>query len=371
MKKIYNVLMALRWYHPKIHMGIAKYAGLHNWHLNTTMAFTNEPVYGWQGDGILTQNWTSEFDSFLNSLEAPLVRINEVISDDNLAIGRLAADYFHNLRYRHYAACPLGGVYSLPSRTQYYINRVAELGFECEVFPINGCTNWLERRNILSKCLKDATYPLAVFAADDNQAAEIIETCLTEGIEVPEQVAVLGVRNDPLICESLAVSLSSIENHLEMQGYKAAEVLDYIMRGETTENLSLEIESPYVVTRESSDVIAIQHPEVAQALKFIKDNFQDNIGIDDIVDATAMSKRGLHYAFQQYLGRSIGKELTRVRLDNAVELMDTTDDKLLLIAGRSGFNNIVSFHQAFKQRFNMSPGAYRKMLKQTVKPTEL
>lgn len=362
MKKIYNVLMALNWYHPKIHLGIAKYARQHGWHLNSSMALDNKPPLGWTGDGVITQTGSEVIDSFIDSLKCPTVRLDKVVSDDNQAIGALAATYFYKRKFRNYIACPISSSEAIPLRTTVFIKTVNKYGFDCDLLPINGCSDWVKKREIISFALKTAKYPLAVFAADDNHAAEIIEICLKEGIQIPEQVSILGVRNDSLICESLAVSLSSIENHLEIQGYKAAEVLDSLMRKDG-KFISMEIEKPYIVERKSTDILSHEHPEVVRALTFIAENFSNNISVDDVVDATALSKRGLQYAFSQFLGRSIGKEIMRVKLDNAITLMESTNDKLLKIATLSGFNNIVSFQQAFKQRFSMSPGNYRKTIK--------
>ena len=352
--------MALQWYHPKIHLGIARYASTHNWHLNTSMAFRNIPLRGWKGDAVLTQGTdNSSLNEYFQSLEAPLFFLNRYVRNDDQAIGELAAEYFMEKGFRHFAAF----TYIRPQlhrRIVAYQQRLETAKKSCCLLEAGRSIDWLERQNQILKDVNELPKPVALFCVDDNMAAEVIDACQNHGILVPEEVAVMGVRNDPLICEVTAVPLSSIENQLEVIGYRAAELLDKWLDGEPLPEKPELIGNPKVITRRSTDIVAVEHPQVSRALKFIRNSFSENIGINDIVEATAMSERGLHHAFKEVVGRTIGKELSRIRMLHAEKLLVETDKILMAISSECGFQSVNGFLIAFKKQFGCTPDTLRK-----------
>jgi len=202
--------------------------------------------------------------------------------------------------------------------------------------------------------------PLAVFTGQDNLGATLIEICSRKGIHVPEEISILGVDDIELLCDCLAVPLSSIDTNLEKMGYTAAQQLDRLMRGEITNDAPpILIPPKEIICRQSTDSLAVPHPAVVIALKYIKEHFNESITLEDIGEHAGMSKRGMEKAFLKHLGISPATELRRVRLDNAKQLLTETTDKISSIAYDCGYSNSSNLSFAFNRETGMSPRTYR------------
>lgn len=374
MKKRRNILLCLSWYHPKIHEGISTFAREHDWHLNTELArFSSHIPYGWDGDGIICQGQFSskaQADFFAKLLQ-PRVLItgkgenfpdNVTISDHHEAISDLAAQHFLQKQFRNFAVfCPTQQLVGV--RAERFIKQIRKAGYDCELLvPPASIKLWNRRREWLIKALKKLPKPVAIFAQNDEFAAELIEACMDGELPVPEEVAVLGVRNDKLICETLNVSLSSVDNNLYNVGYKAAEELEKILNGEEPEIRHYFIEPAGVQTRQSSDIIALPpgNKHLQNALIFIRDNFTDpELTCSMVAEASAMSKRSLYNTFEQNIGRSPHKEIMRLRLEEAKRLLTSTDLLPAEIANLSGFCSMRNFYDAFKRELQTTPASFR------------
>ena len=169
--------------------------------------------------------------------------------------------------------------------------------------------------------MKQAAKPLAVFAANDQQALDVLESCESVGITVPEQVAIVGAENYLLAPDAMHTPISSVDTNLEMLGYRGAELLDHLMAGKKPPREPIRIPAAGVVVRKSSDILTIKHQGVANSLRFIWEHGHEPICIKDLVRVAAMSRRGLHKAFLEHLGRTPGQELQRVRIERAKKLL--------------------------------------------------
>ena len=167
--------------------------------------------------------------------------------------------------------------------------------------------------------------------------------------------------NIEFLCDSLVTPLSSIDTSQEKIGYTAARQLDRLMKGEITSRAPpLLMEPGGLITRMSTDVLAIPHPAVVKALRFITESFGKPIVLEDIADYIGMSKRGMERAFLKHLNRSPADELRRLRLDHAKKLLTETDLKIDAIAQACGYSNSSNLSFAFNRDTHMSPRAYRK-----------
>ena len=233
-------------------------------------------------------------------------------------------------------------------------------GFDCFTIQASQDDDWLKRREEITQQLNALPKPIAVFTEQDETALELIEICLNSSLSVPEEVAVIGVRNDDLICAPSSVPISSVENLQEEHGYKAGQYLDDIMNTRVKEgNLKRVLSPGEVVTRRSTDVFAINHDGVLKALKFIKQNFRGGITTQDIVKASEMSHNGLLKAFKIHLKRTPSEELLRVRLDSAKDFLQNSDLSINEIADEAGFGDYHSLYFAFKRSFGQTPKQYR------------
>ncbi len=367
--RVPGVLLALGWYHPNLHRGVARYAGEHGWHLNSSFALDGIVPRIWQGDGIVTQQlWTRgrcPVEALLRRTRIPAVKIGLHVQNDDLAIGRLAAAHFLNRGFRQFA-------YAMtrqcnPVRMEAFRQALAEAGQTCRVITVRcAASAWPARQAEWTTQLRKLPRPLALFAITDDIAAELIEAALAEGLHVPDDVAVLGVRNDDLVCESLSVGLSSIDNDLEMVGYRAAALLgEHMASGDPFPETPQLVPPLGVVERRSTDVVAIEHPGVAKAIRFIRHRFRDPLAIADVVAASGMSQRGLYKAFQQTVGRSIHAQVIRERLNQAKKLLRETDLAVETIAWQAGFGEPRTMFMHFRRDTGLGPREWRKSARQT------
>jgi LacI family transcriptional regulator len=285
----------------------------------------------------------------------------------NEEIGVLAAEHFLERGFRHFAFFNWSHIKVNQDRRKAFFNELKRRGVEeNELYLIEQpedelLGNWHQHQKFLYDQLRKLPRPLAVFAGQDNLGSTIIETCLRHGIHVPEEVAVLGVDNVELLCEGLVVPLSSLDTRLEELGYQAAKRLDQLMKKEIRYSAPPVLISPKeVVCRQSSDVLAVDHPAVVQALQFIKDRFHDPITLEDIAEAAGMSKRGLEKAFLKYLERTPAEALRRHRLDAAKTKLTDTREKIEAIALECGYSNSSNLSLAFRKETGFTPRAYRK-----------
>ena len=180
------------------------------------------------------------------------------------------------------------------------------------------------------------------------------------GPRVPEDIAVLGIDNDELLCELADPPLSSIPLNTEKTGYEIAEVLDAMMNGRDQSDKVITVSAKNVVTRQSTDILAIEDEEVSSAIRFIRERARDDIQVGDVVDATMLSKRALQQRFKNALGRSINDEIRRVRMDMVGKMLVETNLTVSQISHKLGFVDFEHIGRYFKKQKGMNPTDYRK-----------
>lgn len=367
------ILLAFNWHDERVIRGIYQYAKEHRWHLPPYSASADFVPFGWTADAAITC-YGPKVAKFIDSLSLPMVdiTIEEMprpvprVLVDNEAIGRMAAEHFLARGYRHFAYYSWPRVHVNQLRMRTFFNALVARGVPQANLHVvtqsegETLSHWeLHQKDILGQ-LQDLPRPIAVFAGQDNLGANLIEICVTNGIHVPEEMSVLGVDNVDLLCDSSRVPLSSIETDIFKLGYEAARRLHQLMRGEINSNAETILIPPVkIVPRQSTDVLAVAHPGVLSALRYMKHNYQRPITIEDIVKASSLSKRGLEKAFEKHLGRSPAHELRRLRLDEVKRRLAETREKVESIALGCGYSNSSNLSCAFRKETGMSPRAYR------------
>jgi LacI family transcriptional regulator len=208
--------------------------------------------------------------------------------------------------------------------------------------------------------MKRAPKPLAVFAANDQQALDVLESCESVGIAVPEQVAIIGAENYLPAPETMRTPISSVDTNLEMLGYRGAQLLDDLMHGKPAPAQPIRVPAAGIIARKSSDILTIAHRGVARSLRHIWEHSHEPICVKDLVGVAGMSRRGLHMAFWEHLGRTPGQELQRVRIDHAEQMLRGSDHKIETIATLCGYQSANSFCIAFKRVTGMSAKQFRE-----------
>jgi LacI family transcriptional regulator len=374
-----RVMLALGWYEYRLHQGIAQYALKAGWHLCADVTKEKIIPWGWQGDGILA--WLGadeELARFVLEMKLPTVDFSSRrpelpfarVSIDDAASIRLVANHFLTRGLKHFMYYSAQDNWAFESHGQSYVNFLNQAGYGCEWIRWHqskaystGHTQWQDKRRWLGIELKKAPKPLALFAATDDHALEVIEVCEILGIRVPEEVSVVGMDNALPAVEAMRTPISSIDQNFAMLGYRGAELLGQLMRGRRQPSRPMLIEPTGLIARKSSDLLAINHPGLARSLRYLWANYHKPIGVDDLTRVAAMSRSGFHKAFIERIGRPPGNELHRVRMESAKKLLSESRMKLDEIAEACGYQSANSFWVAFRQATGMSPKRYQKQFR--------
>jgi LacI family transcriptional regulator len=179
-------------------------------------------------------------------------------------------------------------------------------------------------------------------------------------VAVPEQVAVIGVDNDARLCRLCTPPLSSVIPDTHRTGYEAAQLLDRMMRGEQVGSGATLVPPVGIAERQSTDVYAIDDPDIVTALRFIREHSCDGITVADVLRVVPLSRRKLEQRFLKLVRRSPHAEISRIRMERAGRLLRETALPLAEIARRAGFADPLYLSRAFKKYIGISPRAYRK-----------
>jgi LacI family transcriptional regulator len=204
-------------------------------------------------------------------------------------------------------------------------------------------------------------------ACNDLRALQVIHAAQTVGLLVPEEVAVLGANNDEARCDLAYPPLSSVATNAHLSGYKAAELLDALMRGETPPERNLRIDPSGVVTRRSSDILAIADRNVAGAIAYIREHACTGISVDSVLEHVALSRSQLEKRFRTYLGRSPQAEIRRIQVTRIKQLLMETDFPLKKIADLTGFEHV----EYMCVVFNASPTSHPATIARSGNPPKV
>jgi LacI family transcriptional regulator len=284
---------------------------------------------------------------------------------NNGAVADLAADHLLTRGLRNFAYCgfaPTAVNGWSQDRERQFVRRVRERGYSCDVYVDQGRTSrqWASVQRSLAAWLTPLPKPLGVMAANDSRARHILEACRLIGLRVPEEVAVIGVDNDELLCQLSSPPLTSIEQGAKRIGYEAAALLDRLMCGKKLRQRDFVIDPPGIFTRRSTDILAIDDPIVAKAMSFIQENAFTGVSAADIVHAVGVSRSGLEIRFHRALGYTVHAAIRRVQLERARRLISETNLPLKEIAASVGFRSIQHMTTLFGKTFHQSPAKYRR-----------
>ncbi len=282
------------------------------------------------------------------------------ISTDSYSISKMAADYFIGRGFRNFAFCGFGNLPWSKGRRDAYEKILAEnkdfhfFQYSC---PHGIHDLVIEKRNI-SNWLQNLPKPLCIFACNDDIGVYILDVCKNIGLKVPEEIAVLGVDNDELVCNLSTPALSSIKVGFEKAGFEAAEELDKQMNGDKS-SAGIIAKAQDLIVRQSTDVIAAEDADIKEALLFIKENFKKPIQVRDVVGATSLSRRMLELKFKNLLKRSIKDEINKTRIEYIKRNLMNSNIPICKIAGSLEFSHTGHFSRFFKKTTSLSPKEFR------------
>lgn len=324
----------------------------------------------WDGDGIIARIENKAIAQVLAKARQPVVDLSSyrflpqlpAVITDGKAISELAVTHFLNRGFEHFAYC---GVPRFPwsrQRGEYFVHALEARGLPCHHFhSAHHATDDSENEtDELAEWLMSLPKPVAVFACYDARGRQILDACHRASLSVPEEVAVLGVDNDELLCELSPQPLSSIDPNPRRCGWVAAEILDQMMSGKTPSPLTKVVSPIGISTRQSTDVFAIEDANLVKALRFIREHACRGISVDDVARSAGLARRTMEARFKKMLERSPHEEILRIQVHRAQRLLLHTNLAVAVIAERAGFENPEYFSVAFKRVTGMPPATFRR-----------
>lgn len=325
--------------------------------------------------GVISRHTRPALAGICSDLKLPLVDLNDTapvpgvpkIRPDNTALGHLGAEHFLERGYRHFGFSGLADLSWSRERRDGFVEALELAGHRCDVLDVaypGDLTPFWDAKQItaLSGWLKRIPKPAAVMACNDLRALQVVSAAQAAGFLVPEEVAVLGANNDTIRCELAYPPLSSVATNAFQSGYQAAEQLAGMMAGEEPADYDRRIEPLGVVTRQSTDILAMADKNVAAAVSFIREHACHGITVDQVLKQAFASRSQLEKKFRRYIGRSPQAEIRRVQVSRIRQLLFETDFPLKKIAELAGFEHVEYMCVVFKRLTGDSPGSYRKKL---------
>lgn len=286
------------------------------------------------------------------------------VATDNGRIAGLAVDHLRERGLRNFAYCGIPYTPYAPwahEREYLFAARVKENGFNCAVFRgrYRRPMHWDALLDELAQWLRRQSKPLGLLACNDSRARHVLLACRRCGLAIPEDVAIIGVDNDSIVCEMVQPSLTSIEQGAEQVGYEAAGLLDRLMRRRRG-RVFLNVPPLGVVVRRSTDVRFLDDDAVVAALKFLQEHLAGGVDPAMLAKHVHLSRGMLDIRFQRAIGRSIHDEIKRMRLDVVRNLLTSTDLPVKLIARRAGYSSVEYLSSDFRRVIGRTPGEYRR-----------
>lgn len=337
-----------------------------------------EHLKKWGADGIIAREFSVDTRQEVLSLDIPAI-LSTVYDScletrpnvgniyvDNVSIGAMAAEHLLERGFRHFAFCGLNDFFWSQQRQQGFSDRLKKSGFSVLSYAQPKTRSkqlWESEQPVLSQWLRSLPKPVGLMACIDERAQDVIGACKEPAIHIPEEIALVSGDNDELICELSNPQLSSVAINAEQVGYQAAQLLDTLMLGNKTKNRTITVQPTHVITRRSTDSLALPDKETALALRYIRANIRNPLQVVDVADHVAMTRQGLNIRFRKNLGRSIHDEIIRTRVQYICRMLIETTMTISEIARLAGQMELKQLSRMFRRETGLSPLQYRKHFK--------
>jgi LacI family transcriptional regulator len=325
----------------------------------------------WSGDGIIARIENAAIAEAVLASKLPAIDVSAAryvpellyVETDDAEIARLAAEHLLQRGFRHFGYCGDPRFNWSNWRQEHYQQLVAAAGFDCSVYRPSPrrrtAATWEQERAGMATWIRGLPKPVGVMAAYDIRGREVLDVCRQLGVKVPDEVAVIGVDNDELLCDLADPPLSSVIPDTRRTGYEAARLLDLMMAGQSEFPVAHLIKPLGVVTRSSTDVLATDDGDISAAVQFIRTHACQGIKVEDVLRAMPLSRRVLESRFRQLLGRTPHQEITRIQIERVKELLTESGLSLSAIAHRAGYRHVEYMSVVFKRETGQPPSHYR------------
>ncbi|HLY09917.1 MAG TPA: substrate-binding domain-containing protein [Planctomycetota bacterium] len=359
--------------------GISRYARLHGpWSFFLEPGAQDEtppPLRDWGIDGVITLFRTRRQARRLLAMRLPIVDLDFTIPglvpwgvcNDEAGVARMAADHLLSRGLRHFAfvgwAAVDDGISLWESQRQAaFVQAIEGAGFRVSPYewPTRaGERAWGREQKRLARWLRRLPRPTGLLASNDQRARHVLEAARLAGLQIPDDLAVLGVDNDETLCELSTPSISSVALDTDTIGYEGAAMLHALLRKRRAPRTMVLVPPLGVVARRSSDLLAMADPAVVAAVRFMDQNLGRPIRITDVLAAAQLSRKTLEVRFRRSIGRTPHEELQRRRIEKVKALLRQTDSPLKQIARAAGFTYVEHLHLVFRTHAGMTPSQFR------------
>jgi LacI family transcriptional regulator len=330
-------------------------------------------IKSWRGDGILARVNDRQTAKQLLKTGLPMIDLRgathqfgfPLFGSDNFSIAQEVFKHLESCGLKHFGFVgePAGRFVYDDLRRDSFIELVRKHGSDCHVFGNSArselAIRWDLQQQQLASWLRRLPKPIGIMCCHDDRGQQVLDACQRASLRVPDEVAVMGVDNDEFLCRLAIPPLSSVDIGSEQIGYQAAELLDQMMSGETKFTKSVLFKPLGIVKRQSTDVIACDDPEIARAIRFIREHACNGLNVNDVQRQVQISRSLLNRRFKQVIGCPPKQEILRVQMEKAKRLVTTTNDTIQSIAGQCGYKEAWYFISVFRKFYGMTPGNYR------------
>jgi LacI family transcriptional regulator len=374
MRKIILLVETSRAFGRQLIIGIARYS-----RLNGPWSFYKESIdlkssiphlTSWKPDGIINRD--SLITKELLKLKIPtILAIHDsqypknlpIIKTDSFAIAKMASEHLIGKGLKNFAYCGFENYDWSTERGVHFKKFNHEAGYQTHLYiPRKRIkrNDWENEQHHVSEWIKALPKPVGIFACNDDRGQHILEVCKMINLKVPEEVAVIGVDNDPMICDIADPPFTSIALNVESAGFEAAKLLDQLISKKAIAGRQIMVTPSHIVQRQSTDILAVDNAEVASAIRYIRNNAKNKLLVRDVVKITNISRRTLEKQFRKSIHRSIYDEIRNVRVDWISKLLIETDLPISKITALFNFTDVEHISRYFKKEKGVGLREFRK-----------
>ena len=338
-----------------------------------------EWVHEWGADGIIGQFYNDEEVNKFTAAKIPVIaqdfkeRFTSIpnITGAYHETGRLGAEYFLKKGFKNFAFYGFNNIVWSRERAEGFEERVKEAGYAVHYYEHKEQRSrdlWYYKPSELSRWLQSLPKPVALMTCDDNQGHHITEAASHASIRMPDEVAVLGVDNDEMLCNLSDPPLSSINLDAEKCGYEAARLMEKMIAQKTYTARDIVVKATHIITRQSTDIFASKDKYIVNALKYIHENLDKNLKVDQVLREVPLSRRSLEKRFIQTTGYPVYEYIYNQRIEKFTQKLLETDLTIFEIALDLGLTDSKNIARQFKQIKGLTPVEYRKKYMVTKQP---
>lgn len=354
-----RILLLMGRYDSRLHAGVARYARLHNWILNDDMCYEHVAPETFCADGIISYHGgNTELIGQIGASKLPAVDMDypipgvtwpQVLCND-WHTGQIAAKRFIELNFKHAAFVA----------AEYTPRETYKRDGFAETLQSAGIDYHDLHLSTLENTLPSCGMPIALMTVSDRVAVEVLYKCSCLKLDIPEDVSIIGCGNDPFKYDVRNVSISSIDEESEHRAFRAAGLLDAIIKGEKTGNDTTIFEPGELIERNSTGIVGIRHPKVRMAMQILDRRASPHPNPEALAARVGISRRRLDALFIGHLGRTIADELELIQLSKAKKMLTDTRLQISFIAQEAGFSSPHHMIAAFKRQIGMTPRDFRQ-----------